>query len=95
MTRLFRREVYFVTVAAIAAALSYRAGIDYLPSVFLLVVGILMLGVFAELEDAILLKIEDSTILSHDWHLVLFRAMRTIILLCIGVLVFAAADSRF
>jgi len=89
MKRIFRREVYGAVAALIAAGISYRAGVNYLPSVFLMIVGILLMGIFAELEDETLMKIKDHTIESHDWHLVLLRVIRSVVLLSIGVLIFA------
>lgn len=95
MQRIFRREVYGLIAAGIAAGISYRAGIDYLPSVFLMIVGILMMGIFAELEDEVLKKIDDHSIASHDWHLILLRVIRSIVLISIGVLIFAALGAQF
>lgn len=95
MKRLFRREVYGVAAAAIAAVFSYRAQIDYLPSVFIMVAGFLMMGIFAELEDEALKKFDDQGIGSHDWHLVLLRLIRTVVLLSIAVLAFVALGQQF
>jgi len=82
-------------LAGIAAGVSYRAGVDYLPSVFLLIAGILMMGIFAELEDEVLEKIEDHSIESHDWHLRVLRVIRRTVLLSIGVLIVAALGRQF
>ena len=90
MTRLFRSEIYGAAAAVFVAVVGYRAGIAYLPSVSLIIAGFLLAGVFAELEDETLMKVKDHTIESHDWHLVLLRLVRTIVLLTIGVLIFAA-----
>ncbi len=94
MKRLLRREIVGATAATVAAGVSYRVRIDYLPSVFLVIVGILLMGVFAEPEDETLVKIKVHSIESHDWHLVCLRLIRTIVLLSIGVLIFAALVAR-
>ena len=95
MNRFFRRETYGVVVTAIAAWISYRAGIEYLPSLFLIVAGILMSGVFAELEDEALKKFDEHSAGSHDWHLLLLRFFRAVVLLSIGVLIFAMLGLQF
>jgi len=95
MKRLFRREVYGVVAAAIAAGISYRAEIGYLPSAFLIVAGILMMGIFAELEDEVLKKVDGHSIESHDWHLMLLRVVRAVVLVSIGALIFATLGLQF
>ena len=95
MQRIFRHEVYGVIAAGVAAGISYRAGVDYLPSVLLMIAGFLMMGVFAELEDEVLEKIDDHSIGSHDWHLLVLRVIRTIVLLSIGILIFVALGRQF
>ena len=95
MKRLFRRETHGVVATTIAAGLSYRAEIDYLPSVFLIVAGILMSGIFAELEDEVLKNVDDHSMGSHDWHLMLLRFVRAVVLLSIGVLIFATLGLQF
>jgi uncharacterized membrane protein YiaA len=95
MKRLFRREIYGLLAAATGAAVSFYADVKYLPSVLMMVVGFLMMGIFAELEDEVLKRIDDHSIESHDWHLTLLRFIRTVVLLAIGVLIFAALGSQF
>jgi len=95
MKRIFRWEISGIVVAAIAAGASFYADIDFLPSVLLMVVGFLMMGFFAELEDDVLSNIDDHSIESHDWHLMLLRVVRTVVLLSIGVLIFAALGRQF
>ena len=95
MKRIFRWEIGGIVVAAIAAGVSLYAEINFLPSIFLMVVGFLMMGVFAELEDEVLKKIADHSIRSHDWHLTLLRVVRTSVLIFIGVLVFAVLGRQF
>lgn len=96
MNRLCRNEILGIVAAAIAAGVTYQADIKYLPSIFLIVAGILMLGVFADLEDNVLnRKFDEQGIESHNWHVVLVRFVRTIVLLAIGVLIFAALARQF
>ena len=77
-----------------AAGVSYQAGVAVLPSVFLIIVGVLLMGVFAELEDETLTRIKDHSIESHDWHLVLLPLVRTVVLLAIGGPIFATLLPR-
>ena len=55
-----------------------------------------MLGVIAELEDYVLnRKYDDRGIESHNWHVVLVRFVRTVVLLVDGVLTFAVRGRQF
>ena len=71
MKKLFRWEVWGALAAGVAAGFSYRAGILYLPSVFIIVMGFLIMGMFAALEDELLERRHLPGIGSHDIPLVL------------------------
>lgn len=93
--RLFRWEVWGLIVASVAAGVSYWAGVHYLPSAFIVVAGFLIMGMFAEMEDELLKKRDISSIGSHDARLVTLHVVRTVVLLAVGVLVFAALGRQF
>jgi len=95
MQRLFRWEVGGVIATGVAAGVSYWAGVRYLPSVFVVVAGFLIMGMFAELEDELLKKRDISSIGSHDLRLITLHVVRTVVLLSVGVLVFAALGRQF
>lgn len=80
-------------VLAGGSGLAYRAGIPYLPSALMFAAAIIVLGVSASMEDALLRKYdtphEDDT---HPPLLILFRAARTVVLVVMAILVFVLAS---
>ncbi|MGI9204440.1 MAG: hypothetical protein ACR2Q3_10545 [Woeseiaceae bacterium] len=95
MKKLFRWESWSTLAAGAGAGISYWAGINYLPSIFIIAAGILIMGMFAEIEDALLIKLNLSGIGSNDVRLIALHVVRTVVLLAVGVLVFVALGSQF
>jgi len=95
MKKLFRWDVWGVLAVGAAAGISYRAGVLYLRSVFIIVMGFLIMGMFAEMEDELLERRHISGIGSHDVRLVLLHVVRTVVLLAVGVLIFVALGRQF
>lgn len=95
MKKLFRWESWGTLVAGAIAGLSYRVGINYLPSVMIIVAGFLIMGMFAELEDELLKKRDIAFVGSHDIRLITLHVVRTVVLLSIGVLVFVTLGRQF
>lgn len=60
-----------------------------------MIAGFLIMGMFAEMEDELLKKRDLSGIGSHDGRLITLRVVRTVVLLSVGVLIFAALGRQF
>lgn len=80
-------------VLAGGSALAYRADVPYLPSVLMFAAAIVALGAAASVEDRLLRKYDtphaDDT---HPPLLILFRVIRTVVLVIMGILVFVLAS---
>ncbi len=77
-----------ITVAV--SGLTWMAGIGYLPSILMFVAAILVLGLSMTVEDRLISRYDtphdDDT---HPWPLIALRAVRAIVLIAMGIAIFA------
>jgi hypothetical protein len=78
--------------AIIGSGLSYFAGIPWLPVILMIVASLLVLGISMMLEDILITRYDTPH--DEDKHpplLILFRAVRAIVMVAMGVLIFYLA----
>ena len=83
----------FAGAAIIGAALSYLSAIPWLPVALMTVAALIVLGITMMLEDILIGKYDTPH--DEDKHppaLILFRALRPIIMIAMGVLIFYLAS---
>ena len=79
--------------AVIGAWLSYLAGIPWLPVILMIVAALLVLGISMLLEDILIGKYDTPH--DEDRHpplLILFRAVRSVVMVAMGILIFYMAS---
>ncbi len=85
-----------VSIAAIAGSwATYRADIDFFPSIFIFVSAMFITGAFATLEDYLLKRVNE---VEEDrlttFGLCMVRAGRSILLLALGIAMFVLLVSK-
>ena len=79
-----------IIIALVGSVMSYLADINYVPSVLMIIAAILVLGVGMNMEDHLLARYDtphdDDT---HPPQLIMLRAARAIILIIMGIAIFA------
>lgn len=90
------KNVWISIVIAIAAlagsAAAYMSGINYLPSILMFVSALVVLGLSMTAEDTLLKKYDTPH--DEDKHpapLILLRAVRAIVVIAMGILIFYLA----
>ena len=77
-------------ITVVGSVMSYQAGINYMPSILMFVAALLGLGAGMNMEDRLIARYDtphdDDT---HPPQLITLRAVRAIVLIIMGVAVFA------
>ena len=90
LTKSFWTETSVAVTAVAAAALAYWAEVKYLPSIFVIVAALMVTGLFAEIEDQLLVDSDVSDGSSRlNYKLYLVRIGRASLLLLMGVVAIA------
>ena len=78
--------------AVIVSGLAYLSGIPWLPVILMIIASLLVLGISMMLEDILIGKYDTPH--DEDKHpplLILFRAVRSMVMVAMGVLIFYLA----
>lgn len=86
MPKSFWTEISVSVIAAAGAAIAYRADIEYLPSLLVIVSALMVTGIFAEIEDHLIVEAEAPDTPDNNKYLLSFvRIIRSTLLLVMGI----------
>lgn len=92
MTKSMWISALAAIIAIAASGVAYDTGAQYLPGVLMFVAAVIVLGLLMNIEDRLLVKYDTPH--DDDHHpppLVAFRAIRALVMIVMGVAIFAMA----